>query len=164
MIEVLLWLLIIALFVLSFIGILFPIIPSVLAIWGGFLLYHFVINGDTLSWMFWVVMGILTIVLFVADIVVNSHFVKRFGGSKWGERMAAIAVIIGSFIVPPIGIIVIPFIVVLLTEMIQKKSFPNAIKAAFGSLIGFLGSSFAKVFIQLLMILWFFLDIWVNFN
>jgi uncharacterized protein len=163
MLDILWWLIICVLFVLSFVGILFPLIPSVIALWGGFVIYHFAINGTTLSLAFWIPMGIFTILLFAADIIVNSHFVKRFGGSKWGERMAALAVIVGSFIIPPIGIIVIPFIVVLLTEMAQKKSFGDSIKAAIGSLIGFLGSSVAKVIIQLIMIIWFLLDVWINF-
>lgn len=157
------WILILLLFVVSFIGIVFPIIPSVLAIWGGFFIYHFVINGETLSFFFWIPMAIFTIMLFVADIVLNSHFVKKYGGSKWGERMAAIAVIVGSFIIPPFGIIVIPFIVVFITELMQKKTGKDSIKAAFGSLVGFLGSSLAKVLIQFIMIVWFFLDVWINF-
>ncbi|MRG85848.1 DUF456 domain-containing protein [Salinibacillus xinjiangensis] len=163
MVDILLWILILVLFILSFVGIVFPIIPSVLVIWGGFLLYHFAINGETLSWFFWIPMVMFTIILFVADIIVNSHFVKRFGGSKWGERVAAIAVIVGSFIVPPFGIIIIPFVAVFITELIQRRTAREAIKASVGSLLGFLGSSVAKVIIQLVMIIWFFLDVWINF-
>lgn len=156
MLDIVIWILIIAFFVLSFVGIVFPIIPSVLVLWGGFLLYHFVLNPDELTWTFWIAMLVFTAILFVADIIANSYFVKRFGGSKTGERAAAVAVIVGSFITPPFGIIYVPFLVVFAVEMMQKRSSGEALRASIGSLIGFLGGAVAKVVIQLIMIIWFF--------
>lgn len=157
MLDVVIWIIIIALFILSFAGILFPIIPSPLVLWIGFLLYHFVISAESLTMIFWISMIILTVVLIVSDIIANSYFVKKFGGSKWGERGAAIAVIIGSFIIPPFGILIVPFIAVFVIELVQKRTWNDALKASIGSLIGFLGGAFAKVVIQLIMIAWFML-------
>lgn len=159
MLDIIVWVIIIALFIASFAGVIFPIIPSPLVLWVGFLLYHFVINAEELTWFFWVAMAILTVILIVADIIANSYFVKKYGGSKWGERGAAIAVIIGSFIMPPFGILIIPFVAVFLIELMQEKTFEEAVRASFGSLIGFLGGAAAKVVIQLAMIGWFFLVI-----
>jgi len=160
MLDVIIWIIIIVLFILGFAGIIFPIIPSVLVIWVGFLLYHFVINANELNTVFWIVMIFFTVILFVADIIANSYFVKRFGGSKWGERGAAVAVIVGSFIYPPFGIIFVPFIVVLVIEMIQKRTVQAAVRASIGSLLGFLGGSVAKIVIQFIMIIWFFVLVW----
>lgn len=157
--DIVLWLLIIACFILSFVGIIFPLIPSPLVLWIGFLLYFFFINGSALSWVFWIAMIVLTVLLIVSDIVANSYFVKKYGGSKWGERIAALGVIVGSFIIPPFGIIIVPFIAVLFVELLQKRSTQESIRAAIGSLLGFLGGAFAKVVIQLIMIIWFFIDI-----
>lgn len=159
MVDVILWILIVALFILSFVGVIYPIIPSVLLIWIGFLLYQFGINGDELGFLFWTVMVIFTVILFVADIIANSFFVKKFGGSKWGERGAAIAVIVGSFIIPPFGIIVIPFIAVFVIELLQKRTAGEAFKASIGSLLGFLSGTFAKVFLQIVMIIFFIINI-----
>ncbi|ASN07164.1 DUF456 domain-containing protein [Virgibacillus necropolis] len=155
MVDILIWIVIIALFILSFVGIIYPIIPSPLVIWIGFLLYHFGISRDELNLIFWVSMVILTAVLIVSDIIANSYFVKKFGGSKWGERAAGIAVIIGSFIIPPFGILIIPFVTVLIVEMIQKRTIKEAFRASIGSLIGFLSGAVAKVVIQVIMIVWF---------
>ncbi|CDO04051.1 membrane protein [Oceanobacillus picturae] len=155
MLDIIIWIAISVLFILSFIGIIFPIVPSVLVIWGGFLLYHFVLNSNELTAVFWTVMIVLTVVLIVSDIIANSYFVKKYGGSKWGERGAAIAVIIGSFIIPPFGIIIIPFAAVFIIEMIQKRTAQEALLASVGSLFGFLGGAVAKVVIQLVMIIWF---------
>lgn len=155
--DILIWVLIIASFILSFVGIIFPIIPSPLVLWIGFLLHFFFIENSELSTIFWIAMIILTILLIVSDIIANSYFVKRFGGSKWGERIAAIAVIVGSFIIPPFGIIIVPFVSVFVVELIQRKTVGDAWKASLGSLLGFLGGAVAKVVIQIVMIVWFFI-------
>lgn len=157
MLDIIMWIVIAALFLLSFVGIIFPIIPAVLVIWVGFLLYHFVIDSGELNWIFWAAMVFFTVLLFVADIIANSYFVKRYGGSKWGEWAAAVAVIIGSFITPPFGIIYLPFIAVFIVEMVQKRTAKEAFRASIGSLFGFLGGSVAKVVIQIVMIVWFFI-------
>ena len=159
MLNIIIWVIIILLFLTSFAGIIFPIIPSPLGVWLGFLLYYFMISTEALSVVFWIAMVIFTIILIVSDIIANSYFVKRFGGSKWGERSAAVAVIAGSFIMPPFGVILVPFAAVLIVELIQKKSFKEAIIASIGSLIGFLSGSFAKVVILLIMIVWFFIAV-----
>lgn len=159
MVHIIIWILIIALFILSFIGVVYPVIPSVLLLWIGFLLYQFGINGEELGVIFWIIMVVFTIILFAADILANNYFVKKFGGSKWGERGALVAVIIGAFIMPPFGIIVIPFLAVLVIEMIQKRTMKEAFRAALGSLLGFLSGSFAKVFVQFVIILIFLFSI-----
>ncbi|RDW17185.1 DUF456 domain-containing protein [Oceanobacillus arenosus] len=156
MVEILIWIIIALLFILSFVGLIYPIIPGVLVLWVGFLLYQFFINSNELNLIFWIAMGVFTVGLFVADIIANSYFVKKYGGSKWGERGAAIAVIIGSFIIPPFGIIIVPFVVVFIIEMLQQRSLPEAFKASIGSLFGFLGGTVAKLVIQVIMIIWFF--------
>lgn len=159
MIDFLIWVVIIALFLLSFVGIIYPFIPSSLFIWTGFILYHFTINKHHLTVFFWIIMGVFTIVLLLADIIANSYFVKKFGGSKWGERSAGIAVIVGSFLIPPFGIVIVPFITVIVIELLQKQTWKKAIYASIGSLIGFLSGSFSKIIIQLIMIIWFMIKL-----
>ncbi|WP_164214573.1 DUF456 domain-containing protein [Virgibacillus sp. YIM 98842] len=161
MLDILIWIIIIILFILSFAGVIFPIIPSVLVIWVGFLLYHFVLNPNELDLFFWIAMIVFTIILILADVIANSYFVKKYGGSKWGERGAAVAVIVGSFIMPPFGILIVPFAVVFLIEMMQRRTTTEALRASFGSLIGFLSGTFAKVVLQFVMIVWFFIVIWL---
>ncbi|MBT2649165.1 DUF456 domain-containing protein [Bacillus sp. ISL-34] len=153
--EYLWWGLTILLFVLSFVGIVYPIIPSVVAIWGGFVVYQFLINPNELSLWFWISMVILSAVLIAADLIANSYFVKKYGGSKTSEKIAAIATIIGSFVFPPFGIILVPFLAVLVTEYILHKDAMKATKIGFATIIGFLGGSVAKILIQLLMFVWF---------
>ncbi len=158
--DFIMWLIVLGLFILSFVALFYPVLPSVTAVWGGFLVYHFLIDPTRLSTFFWVSMGILTIVLLVADLFASSLSVNQFGGSKLGERSATLAVIIGSFIYPPFGIIILPFVVVLLVELLQKRSLKASLRASIGSLVGFITGQFAEAIIQLIMIGWFFLNVW----
>lgn len=155
------WLAVILLFILSFIGLIFPIIPSVLAIWGGFLLYYFGIDKSELSIIFWIAMSLLTILIFIADFLASSYFVKKYGGSKWGERIAALAIIVGAFIMPPFGVFLVPFVAVIITELILEKNFKKAVAIGVATLIGLLSGTLAKFLVQLIMIIWFFIAVLV---
>lgn len=154
------WIVILVLFILSFVALIYPVLPSVTAVWSGFLLYHFLINPSILTTFFWISMVILTGILLFMDIFASSLSVKHFGGTKQGERGAALAVLIGSFIFPPFGIILLPFIVVFLVELKQDQTIKAALRSSIGSLVGFLSGRLAEGIIQLAMILWFFFTIW----
>lgn len=125
-------------------------------IWIGVVLYHFGINPNELSWISWTMLVVLTILLFLADYLANLHFVDKAGGTKWGMRAAAIGLIVGSFVIPPFGVIIVPFALVLFTEIIQKKTLRGSMKVAFATFIAFLSGTFAKGVIQLLMMIVFF--------
>ena len=127
-----LWILIIIAFALAFIGLIKPVIPSLLMLWIGFLIYQFGFHEGRLSWIFYVAMIIFTIMILVADFVMNKYFVNRFGGSKIGEYTALIGVIVGCFVFPPFGIIIIPFVAVFIVELVQGFNFQQAIKVSFG--------------------------------
>ena len=104
-------------------------------------------------------MILFTVFMILSDIIMNSYFVKKFGGSKLGETMAAVGVIIGCFVFPPFGIIIVPFILVFVSEIIQKSDISAALNASIGSLLGFLTSTIAKALIMIVMVIWFFIDI-----
>ena len=78
---------------------------------------------------FYVAMIIFTIMILVADFVMNKYFVNRFGGSKIGEYSAHRC---GCrlFRFPPFGIIIIPFVAVFIVELVQGFNF-QAIKGEF---------------------------------
>ncbi|MDW4168119.1 DUF456 domain-containing protein [Staphylococcus saprophyticus] len=156
--TVILWLCIIAAFVLAFIGLIKPIIPSVLVLWVGFLIYQFGFHNGNLSWVFYVSMILFTVFILVADFIMNKYFVNKFGGSKLSELVALVGVIVGCFVFPPFGIIIVPFVAVLVVEMIQEPNLTKVLKASFGSVVAFLASSVAQAIIMIIMVIWFFVD------
>lgn len=157
--SVLVWLFIIIAFALAFIGLIKPIIPSVLMLWIGFLIYQFGIHNGKLSWVFYVSMLLFTIFILIADFIMNKYFVNRFGGSKTSEYVALVGVLVGCFVFPPFGIIIIPFIAVLVVEFILESNFKTALRASFGSVIAFLASSVAQAIIMIIMVIWFFIEV-----
>lgn len=157
--TILLWTIVILSFIAAFVGLVVPLLPGVLLMWIGFFVYHFGINNNELSWFFWLAMITLTAVMLVSDYVAGSYFVKKFGGSKAGEFAAAVGMLIGSFLFPPLGIIAVPFIVVLFVELYIQRDVAKAFNASVGSLLGFLTSTVAKFLILIIMIIWFVLDV-----
>ncbi|MGK5508204.1 DUF456 domain-containing protein [Brevibacillus formosus] len=158
--EIFLWVVVVLLFLLSIAGIFLPVLPDTILLWAGFLLYHFFIAdpGAGLPASFWWGMVVLSILLYGADLLTNMYFVKKYGGSKWSSIAAAVGIILGIFIFPPFGMLILPFVFVVLVElMVQKQSMERAVKAGVGSLIGFLGSAVVKVILQVTMIIWFFI-------
>ncbi|BAH44286.1 MULTISPECIES: DUF456 domain-containing protein [Brevibacillus] len=158
--EIFLWVVVVLLFLLSIAGIFLPVLPDTILLWGGFLLYHFFIAdpGAGLPASFWWGMVVLSILLYGADLLTNMYFVKKYGGSKWSSIAAAAGIILGIFVFPPFGMLILPFVFVVLVElMVQKQSMERAVKAGVGSLIGFLGSAVVKVILQVTMIIWFFI-------
>ena len=111
--EVVLWILILLSFVLAFVGLIKPIIPSVLVLWVGFLIYQFGFSQDGLSWIFYVAMILFTVFILVSDFLMNKYFVNRFMVLNWVSMQLLIGVIVGCFVIPPFGIIIVPFIAVL---------------------------------------------------
>jgi len=78
---------------------------------------------------------------------------KFFGGSKYGVWGSMVGLLAGLFI-PPIGIIVGPFIGAVAGEILAGNK-ENALKAGFGSFIGFIAGTVVKMLVSLIMLYYF---------
>ncbi|MEK4532391.1 DUF456 domain-containing protein [Solibacillus sp. FSL K6-1554] len=158
--DIIAWTLIIALFVIAFIGLVYPIIPSVLFLLGGFIVYGLFYSFTELPWWFWLIELLFVALLFAADTISNLIGVKKFGGSKAGMWGSTIGLLIGPFVIPFAGIIAGPFIGAIIGELIVTRSnLQQAIKVGVGSVVGFLTSVVTKGIIQVIMIVLFFIAI-----
>ncbi len=159
--EWILWTVIVVFFLGSMVGVFVPVIPDALLVWGGFLIYQFFIAdpGQGLSSWFWWAMGAMTVLLILADILTNMVFVKKYGGSKWGMAASVLGLLIGPFVLGPLGIILGPVLFVLMIEWIQNKDLSLSVKIALGTLAAFFGSAAMKIMLQVIMIIWFFIAI-----
>ena len=154
--EIVYWGLVILLFIIAFVGLIYPVIPSVLFLFAGFILYGLLFTFEPFNWFFWTVQGLFTILLFGADYISNMIGVKKFGGTKAGVWGSTIGLLVGPFVIPFLGIIIGPFIGAVIAELlVHKKGIKEAIKIGFGSVIGFITSVFTKGIIQALMIIYF---------
>lgn len=156
--DIIAWTLIIVLFIIAFIGLVYPIIPSVLFLLGGFIVYGLFYSFTELPWWFWVIELLFVALLFAADTISNLIGVKKFGGSKAGMWGSTIGLLIGPFVIPFAGIIAGPFIGAIIGELIVTRSnLQQAIKVGVGSVVGFLTSVVTKGTIQVVMIVLFLL-------
>lgn len=158
--DIIAWILIVVLFIVAFVGLVYPIIPSVLFLLGGFIVYGLFYSFSDLPWWFWLIELLFVVLLFVADTISNIIGVKKFGGSKAGMWGSTIGLLIGPFVIPFAGIIAGPFIGAVIGELIVERSnLQQAIKVGVGSVIGFLTSVVTKGMIQVVMIVLFFIAI-----
>jgi uncharacterized protein YqgC (DUF456 family) len=149
------WLLVVLLFILAYAGLLLPALPDAPLALAGFAAYHFLIDSSRLGWGFWVAVTLLTLILFVVDLLSGAAVARKYGGSR-GAMVAAVA---GALIFPlflgPVGVIVGPFALVFLLELVRRKNFEEALRIGFGTLVGFLGGVVVKFIAITGMVVWF---------
>jgi uncharacterized protein YqgC (DUF456 family) len=126
----------IVLIILGIIGCLVPVLPGPPLSFLGILSLHFTKFGHVESASL-LILGGIALAVTILDVIVPVWGTKKFGGSKYGARGATVGLIIGFFI-GPIGIVIGPFLGAFAGEMIFKDNINYAIKAGFGSLLGFL--------------------------
>lgn len=152
------WIVAIIFFLVAFSGLIYPIIPSVVFIVGGFLLYGWIVSFEEMNWLFWLIQILFVVLLFSADTLANLVGVKRFGGSKAGMWGSTIGLLAGPIVIPVAGILLGPFIGAVLAELIVTRSgLKQSFLTGIGSLVGFLTSVLAKGGIMLVMIAIFIL-------
>jgi uncharacterized protein len=156
--EFVYWIIIGALFVGAFASLVVPILPGVLLMLGGFILYGLFFSFEPFNWLFWSIQGLFVALLFGADYIANIIGVKKYGGSKAGMWGSTIGLLVGPFVIPILGILVGPFLGAALAELlVNKKNLNEAIKVGFGSVVGFVSSVVTKGIIMTIMIIYFFI-------
>ncbi|MCK1999002.1 DUF456 family protein [Psychrobacillus psychrodurans] len=150
------WILIVLCFIVAFVGTFYPIIPSVVFMLLGYVIYGLFFSFTELTLLFWVIQILFVILLFSADMAANAFGVKKFGGTKAGMWGSTIGLLFGPFVIPVAGILIGPFIGAVIAELfVTRHGLKQAIKSGVGSLIGFLTSSVVKVIVLVIMLIVF---------
>jgi len=141
-------------------GSFLPVLPGPGISWVGIALLYFtsVVPAD-----YWV-LGItlcITIVLSILDYIIPAQGTKRFGGSKYGIWGTNIGLIIGIFSPIPFGFLIGPFVGAFVGELFfDASNHGRALKAATGSFVGFLASTFIQFLVCLLFLGVFITVVW----
>ncbi|WJY28472.1 DUF456 domain-containing protein [Sporosarcina trichiuri] len=140
-------------FAVAFLGLIYPVIPSVVFVIGGFLIYGLLDSFASMGWLFWSIQVLFTILLFGADTVANLFGIKRFGGSAAGGWGSTFGLLAGPFVIPVAGILIGPFLGAVLAELLfTRAGFRQAFRSGIGSLVGFLTSVAVKAAVMAVMI------------
>jgi len=144
-------------------GCFLPVIPGPPLNYAGLLAAHFSRFAEfDISTL--VILGCATIIVQVLEYVVPAWGTKKFGGSKYGSWGSVIGLIIGTFFlsIGPLGLVGIiggPLLGAYIGEMIAQKNKQNALRAAFGSFLGFLAGALMKVALSITMVVILILEL-----
>ncbi len=143
------------LMMLGLIGSFLPVLPGPLTSWIGLLVLHLT-DIVPMNWTFLIITLLIALAIWILDYFIPAIGTRKFGGSRAGMIGTTIGLIIGLFFMGPFGIIIGPFLGALVGELLNKSNSQTAVKAAFGSFLGFVTSAFIK-FIVAIIYLGFFI-------
>ena len=144
--------------VIGIAGSILPGLPGTPVSWVGLLLLYIWGNGsdivgNPLTLKALIVWGVVVAIVSVIDYIVPMYFTKVTGGSKYAERGALVGLIAG-IILTPVGMILGSFLGAFLFEMYYtRKGAGQALKAAFGSFLGFITGTGLKTIVSVI-IMW----------
>lgn len=150
-----------ALVILGLLGSFLPLLPGIPLSWTGLLLLHFSSNVP-MDYMFLGVTLLVSIIIFVLQYAIPALGTKLLGGSKSGMIGATAGLIAGIFIPIPFAIVIVPFIGAYIGEIIGKADSSTAFRAATGSFVGLLTSSFIEFIATCVFLVLFFYKLWEN--
>ncbi|MCL5126845.1 DUF456 domain-containing protein [Algibacter sp. L4_22] len=148
--------------ILGIIGSFLPVLPGPVTSWFGLLIAHFT-DAVPMNKSFLIITLLIAIAIWVLDYIIPVIGTKRFGGTKYGVIGTTVGLIVGLITPIPGGIIIGPFFGALIGELINKNDAKTATKAAFGSFIGFLTSTFIK-FVVAIIYLGLFIGILIDYG
>jgi uncharacterized protein YqgC (DUF456 family) len=143
-------------------GSFLPVLPGPGLSWLGLLLLY---CTEAVKMNYWIlgISLVVTIVISILDYLIPAHGTKRFGGSSYGVWGTNIGLVVGIFAPIPFGFIIGPFVGAWVGELIYNSSdHKRAVKAATGSFIGFLASSFMKFVVCVMFLGLFVVVVWHN--
>lgn len=147
--------------ILGVIGSFLPVLPGPLTSWIGLLILHLT-DVVPMNWTFLIVTLVISILIWLLDYIIPAIGTKKFGGSKYGMIGTSIGLIVGLLAPIPGGIIIGPFFGALIGELLNKSDSKTALKAAFGSFLGFLTSTFIKFIVAIIYLGLFIAKLWDN--
>tara|TARA_A100001011_G_scaffold259550_1_gene267921 strand:- start:19692 stop:20186 length:495 start_codon:yes stop_codon:yes gene_type:complete len=141
-------------------GSFLPLIPGPLTGWTGILLLSLApsitIQNQFLIFSFCIALGI-----FILDNIIPLLGVKKFGGGRASIIGSSIGLLVGILFLGPFGLLVGPFSGALIGELIVNfNDKRGALKAAYGSLIGFFTGIFLKLILGVAFAFFYIRNLW----
>ncbi len=149
------------LIVLGIIGSFLPVLPGPLTSWLGLFVLHLT-DVIPMNTSFIIITLIIAILIWILDYIIPAIGTKKFGGTKYGMIGTTVGLIVGLLSPIPGGIIIGPFVGALIGELLNNADSSTALKAAFGSFIGFLTSTFIKFIVAIIYLGLFIGILWDN--
>lgn len=151
------------LFVAGLVGCVVPVLPGHLLIIVGAIVYRLMTgSGAGIAWWGFAILVLLMAIAQAFEIISGSLGAKWFGGSKWGAVGALVGGVAGLFFLP-FGLLVGPLVGAFAFEKaFAKKNSRDSAVSGVGSVVGTVAGMAFKIVVGVMMIAWFFVDVfWV---
>ena len=157
------WTITACLLIAGFVGCILPLVPGhlllLMAALGHRLMLGAVDSG--LSWWSLGFLALMAIVSQVLETMSGAAGAKRFGSTRWGVIGALLGGVLGMFFMP-IGLLAGPLLGAIICELaFAREQMAAALRSGVGSLVGTVAGMGIKLIFGIVMILWFFLDVFL---
>jgi len=152
--EIVIFILALLVMLVGLAGIILPVVPGVPIIFIAALLYALLTDFATISSQTIIIFAVLTVLSLLLDWLATAVGVKKMGGSYIGMIGAFVGMIAGLLLpgVGIIGFVIGAFVGAFLFELLISKKAQVALRAGFGSFIGFIAGGLLKFVIGASMI------------
>ncbi len=134
------------LMLVGLVGVFAPILPGIPVAWLGLFIYAIGTGFERISVTTVIVFAAITALIMLLDSLAPVLGAKKFQASRWGMLGAFLGMIIGIIFLGFWGVILGPFLGAFLFELLfARKKTKGALKAAFGTFIGYVVSALVKV-------------------
>lgn len=141
------------------VGSFLPVIPGPPLSWLGLLTLHLT-DAVPQDWTFLGITLAVAVAITILDYIIPAMGTKRYGGSKAGAIGTTIGLIVGLLSPIPFGFLVGAFIGAFISELsFNNTSTQVALKAALGSFIGFIASTFIKAVVTMVFLVLYVLQV-----
>lgn len=146
---------------IGIIGSFLPVLPGPPLSWIGLLLLYLTKTVQD-DWLFLGITLAVALIVFALDYIIPVVGTKKFGGTKAGMLGTTIGLLIAIFfpVLGIFGIVIWPFLGALIGELINRAESKDAMKAAFGSFLGFLTGTFLKFMVAVIYLGFFISTFW----
>jgi len=151
LIETLLWIAAVLLVLAGMAGLVFPVLPGALLIFGGLFIAAWAegfkhIGSGTLT-----VLGIMAALMYIVDFIASAFGAKRFGASSRAIIGATVGAIVGLFF-GIVGVLLGPFIGAVIGEFSSRPDLRAAGRAGVGATLGLALGAAAKLALAFAML------------
>lgn len=153
--EILIIVICVLLFVAGFIGCVAPSIPGPPLCYSALLLLHFAYKSLDFSTRFLVILGAVTVLVWLLDYVLPLLSAKMYGVSKQGMIGSFIGMFLGIILLPPFGMMFGILTGAIVGELIAGKEHSQALKAGLVTFMANITAMFIKLSLCALMLFFF---------
>ncbi len=156
------WAVTISLLLAGAIGCVLPVLPGHLIILIAAIAHRLMLGEAAgLRWWSFVILIVLMAISQTFEMLSGAAGSKWFGGTRWGAAGALIGTVAGLFFLP-FGLLLGPLIGAFVAEIaFAKKQSHHAAYSGVGSVVGTIAGMGFKIVVGVLMIGWFFLDVFL---